>query len=68
MTEGLIERINELAKKAKATGLTSEENAEREALRKQYIKEFRQGMEKNIMDNIYIEDENGVRTKLKKRR
>lgn len=66
MTDGLIERINELARKSKTEGLTESEKAERDKLRKQYLKEFKDGMKKNILDNIYIVDENGNERKLTK--
>lgn len=66
MTNGLVERINELAKKAKGTGLTKEEETERAALRKQYLKEFREGLEQNILNNIYVVDEKGNKTKIQK--
>ena len=41
MDPKLLERINELARKSKETPLTEEEKAEREALRAEYIAEFR---------------------------
>lgn len=37
-----LERINHLAKKSKEQGLTDEEKKEQEALRKEYIKKFRE--------------------------
>ncbi|MBQ7265263.1 MAG: DUF896 domain-containing protein [Firmicutes bacterium] len=60
----LIERINELARKNKTEGLTSEEMLERESLRRQYIKLFRQGF-KQRLDNIYVVDKDGKERKLK---
>jgi uncharacterized protein YnzC (UPF0291/DUF896 family) len=68
MTEALIKRINELAKKAKTTGLTDEETVERAKLRKQYLKEFRAGMEQNIMSNLYILDSEGNKIKVEKKK
>ena len=41
MKQEHIDRINELAKKAKTEGLTPEETEERDALRKAYIADFR---------------------------
>lgn len=55
--EETIKRINELARKAKKSGLTDEELEERNELRKQYIEMFRASM-RNQLDNIkFIEDE-----------
>ena len=66
MTQELLERINFLAKKSKAEGLSEEEKAEQQALRAQYIKEFRQGVI-NTLNNTYIMDEQGNKRKLEKR-
>lgn len=66
MTEDLIKRINELAKKSKNEGLSDEEKNEQQALRAQYIQEFRQGV-KNTLNNVYIVDENGEEKKLRRK-
>ena len=45
ITQELIDRINELARKAKTEeGLTEEEKAEREVLRRQYIDAFKENL------------------------
>ena len=44
MEKEKIERINELARKRKATGLTAEEQAEQDALRKEYLNEYRNNL------------------------
>ena len=61
-----IQRINELAKKAKAEGLTPEEVQERDALRRDYINEFRQSLISQL-DNTYIMDQQGNKTKLERK-
>ncbi len=62
----LIIRINELAIKAKTVGLTDKELIERDNLRKEYIKNFRAKFKTEILDNIYIVEEDGTETKLTK--
>ena len=62
--DDLIVRINQLAAKNKSVGLNEEELAERDRLRKEYIEEFRKGMKHNILDNLYIMDENGNKVKV----
>lgn len=64
VTKEKIERINALARKAKSEGLTEEELAEREQLRKEYIAAVRQSLTSQL-DNTYIVDENGNKRKLK---
>ena len=61
-----IQRINALAKKTKAEGLTPEEVQERDALRREYINEFRQSLISQL-DNTYIIDEQGNKTKLERK-
>ena len=58
ITEEQVKRINELAKKNKTEGLTPEELAERDALRKLYIESFRANLRAQL-DNIRFVDENG---------
>lgn len=50
-----IERINALAAKAKAEGLTDEETAERDALRKEYLAAVRENFRKTL-DSIKFTD------------
>ncbi|MCY9664219.1 DUF896 domain-containing protein [Paenibacillus alginolyticus] len=54
--EQTIERINELARKAKTVGLTDAEIDERNELRKKYIEAFR-GNLKVQLDSIKFTDE-----------
>ena len=65
MEKELIDRINQLAHKSKAEGLTEEEKAEQQKLRDQYRFEFRQSLQVQL-DNTYIMDENGNKHKLGK--
>ena len=66
MENSKLERINALARKAKAEGLTPEEEQERAALRQEYIAEFRQSLVSQL-DNIYLLDENGNEKKLERK-
>lgn len=67
MTEELLNRINELARKSRTEGLTEQEKAEQAELRQQYIKGFRQGFE-NTMNNVYIMDKDGNKKKVEKKK
>ncbi len=68
MDAKLVERINALAAKAKTEGLTPEEETERAMLRKKYLEEFKAGFKHNILDNLYVMDENGNKIKVSKRK
>lgn len=61
MTKEKIDRINELAKKAKTLGLSSQEKAEQQSLRKEYLESVKSNFKKEL-DNIIIVDEKGNRT------
>ena len=61
-----IARINELAKKAKTEGLTPEELAERDKLRRIYIDSVKANLIGQL-DNTYIVDSKGNKTPLKKK-
>ena len=66
MEKSKLERINELARKAKSVGLTDEETAERDELRKEYIEAFRAST-RATLESILIQEEDGTVTPLKKR-
>ena len=66
MTREQIDRINTLAHKAEAVGLTEEEKAEQAALRRAYIDSVL-GNLKGQLDNTYIVDEQGHKRKLKEK-
>ena len=59
-----IDRINELARKAKTVGLTPEENEERAVLRRAYIDSV-VGDLRQQLDNTYIVDNKGNKRKLR---
>jgi len=67
MTEELIKRINFLSIKSKEEGLSEEEKKEQENLRKEYIRQFKQGM-LNTLDNVYIVDKDGNKKKIEKKK
>lgn len=58
-----VERINELAHKAKTVGLTEEEKQEQAKLRKEYIASV-VGDLRNQLDNTYVLDENENKVKI----
>lgn len=64
MEKSRIDRINELAHKAKAEGLTEEEVLERDRLRREYVAAFRENLVAQL-EATYIVDEKGNKRKLK---
>ena len=66
MEQSKIDRINELARKAKTPeGLTPEEIAERDALRREYIDSYKRSLVAQL-DNTYIQYPDGSKRKLEK--
>ena len=59
----VIQRINELAKKAKTIGLTDEETIERDKLRRIYIDNVKASLVGQL-DNTYIVRPDGTKTKV----
>ena len=66
MENSKLQRINELAHIAKQRGLTAEEIAERDVLRKEYIAEWREGA-RQVLDNTYIQTPDGKNHKLQRK-
>ena len=67
MEQKQIDRINELARKAKTPeGLTPEETAERDALRREYIDAHKQSLARHL-ENTYIKYPDVSLRKLKKK-
>ena len=67
MEQKKIDRINELARKAKTPeGLTPEESAERDVLRREYIDSFKRSLVGQL-DNTYIQYPDGTKKKLGKK-
>ena len=67
MTNEKLERINALARLAKDRPLTDGELAERDALRKEYIAEWRRGAEQ-VLENTWIVTPDGRKVKLQKKK
>lgn len=63
MEQAKIDRINELARKSKAEGLTEEEKAEQAVLRREYIDAVKASLVGNL-ENTYVVDSKGNKRKL----
>lgn len=64
MEQEKIARINELARKARESGLTPEERGEQQALREEYLAAVRKNLTATL-GNTYIVDEQGNRRRLR---
>ncbi len=67
MEQSKIDRINALARKSKAEGLTDSEKQEQKKLREEYIASFRQSLT-GILSNTYIQTPDGKKTKVEKKK
>ncbi len=65
MEQRKLDRISELTRISRERELTAEEQAERKALREEYLAEWRRGA-KQTLDCVYVIDEKGVKRKLTK--
>lgn len=63
MEQKKIDRINELARKQKAEGLTSEEKEEQAVLRREYIESYKRNLIAQL-DNMYILEPDGTKKKV----
>lgn len=66
VSDEILTRINELAKKAKTTGLTEEEKEEREQLRQEYLRNFRKKF-RGQLEQIQILEPDGSVTPVRRR-
>lgn len=58
LSQDKLDRINVLARKQRAEGLTDDEKEEQSELREQYVKAFRSGM-RNSIEGMKVVDEEG---------
>ncbi|WP_273127067.1 DUF896 domain-containing protein [Metabacillus sp. HB246100] len=58
LPQSKINRINELSKKSKKTGLSEEEKKEQKLLREEYLHVFRSSM-KDTLKGVTVVDPNG---------
>lgn len=54
MTQEKIQRINELARKSRDRGLTEEEKAEQQALRREYVEAMKQSLKSQLDASVVI--------------
>lgn len=66
MTQEKINRINELARKKKAVGLTEAELQEQAILRREYIESYKQSLVSQL-ENTYILEPDGTKRKVTKK-
>ena len=67
MTPEALQRINELARKAKAQGLTPEEAQEQKRLRQEYLDSVRKNLVSQL-ENMSILEPDGTKKKVQKKK
>lgn len=67
MTPETIQRINELARKAKTQGLTPEEAQEQKRLRQEYLDSVRKNLVSQL-ENMSILEPDGTKKKVQKKK
>ena len=67
ITQEQIDRINFLARKAKAEGLTEAEAIEQKALRAEYVAAFRQSLETQLESTIIVRPD-GTKERITRKR
>lgn len=55
MNQKRLDRINELARKQKAEGLTEQEKAEQKVLRQEYLADFRKNLRGQLENITFVE-------------
>ena len=66
MTEERMKRISELTAISRIRELTDDEKKEREELRREYIDSYKRSLEMQL-DNTYIVNPDGTKTKVSKK-
>ena len=67
MEKAKMDRISELTALARQRELTDEEKAERQALREEYLADWRRGA-LEVLENTYVVGPDGKKRKLRKKR
>ncbi len=60
MEQSKIDRINVLARKSKAEGLTDAEKAEQQVLRKEYIESWKNGLKQTLSNASFVEEDGTI--------
>ena len=62
MNQKRLDRINELARKQKAEGLTEQEKAEQKVLRQEYLADFRKNLRGQLENITFVDKAHLVNT------